>query len=208
MRVLSGLMLCLAVLGCPRPQEAVPATETAVVAKYDGTWWQSISQQERSGFVAGAIDCYVSDYRGARWFEGNSLDAYRDRVTAFYQASASRMGDSVFQALLAVGDSSRAEGGGQPAPVTEHGYFTGLYWMQMHLGGPEQQLGFLEGYLSCYRHFLPNEAKAFTRSPAEYRALITQWYRFDEATGDVDAERQKAPIAEALRRVNADTASR
>lgn len=202
MRSFIGLLAIPLLLACPGARQATSASEAAATPKYDGAWWQSVPERERSGFVEGAIDCYIGDYHGAPRFEASSLVSYRDRIASAYQAAPARSGESVLQMLLSVGDSSSGGARDSTSALHGHGFFDGLYWMGMHHGGPDEAVGFLEGYLSCYRHFLPDASRGFTRSPAEYRLLITKWYRFDETTGDVDAERQKAPIAEALRMVS------
>lgn len=201
MRFLSGLLAIPLLLACPGAPHATPASESAAMPKYDGAWWQSVSERERSGFVEGAIDCYIGDYQGTPRFEASSLVSYRDRTTAAYLASPSRSREPVLNLLLSVGDTARVGQSDSTPALHGHGYFDGLYWMGMHHGGPEEANGFLEGYLSCYRQFLPDAAREFTHSPAEYRQWITKWYRFAEATGDVDAARQKEKIADVLRRV-------
>jgi hypothetical protein len=56
------------------------------------------------------------------------------------------------------------------------------------------------GYLLCHATQSRNEGGVFSKSPEEYRTLITQWYRFDERTGDIDEEREREKIADVLLR--------
>lgn len=71
--------------------------------------------------------------------------------------------------------------------------------MQMSaLGGKAEQLGCIEGYLACHVSLNDNRGGAFSKEPSEYVALISHWYRFDRATGQVDAKRQVTPIANVL----------
>ena len=166
--------------------------------RYDGRWWQSITQRERLGFVAGFIDCYDSDYQGPPIFQARSLDAHRDLTTQYYQGRSSRLQELVTGVLTRRHPPDvRDERAGERAEE-RHGFFDGLYWMQMSVGGVDEPRGFIEGHLSCYSSLLPGRAKLFRKSPAEYREQITMWYRFVEATGDVDAERQHAKIADVL----------
>jgi hypothetical protein len=187
---IAALCIWLGVPGCVTAQRSERSN-------YDGHWWQSVSPHERAGFVTGYMDCY-SHERGAR-FTTHSREAYRDLVSKFYEAASNR-DEPVASTLIGLQDPrSESEGDSlTDRPGADHGYYDGLYWMQMSVDGPEEQLGFVEGYLRCYSEFARNSLGIFSKSPAEYRSLITQWYRFDEATGDVDAERQPEKIANVL----------
>jgi hypothetical protein len=73
--------------------------------------------------------------------------------------------------------------------------------MQASIEGHDQQLGFVEGYLYCHEKLAKSKGGVFSKTPEAYRALITQWYHFDEKTGDVDAARQPEAIADVLFKV-------
>jgi hypothetical protein len=65
-----------------------------------------------------------------------------------------------------------------------HGYWDGLWWK----GGTIaklSQLGYVEGFLACYEGEAHNPRGTFSKSPAEYASLISDWYK---RTGKEDAK--------------------
>src|SRR5581483_10129136 len=126
---------------------------------YDGHWWLSISAAERSGLVAGYMDCYTSEFKGPANWEHRGFDLNRDSVTQFYQRDSSRLSRSISDALYEFrdrpGDVILNRGGERvPGP---HGFFNGIYWRQMFaLEGHAEQLGFVEGYLYCHEKLAKN----------------------------------------------------
>lgn len=168
---------------------------------FDGRWWQATSEREHSGFVAGFLDCYTSDYRGPGSFAFKSLDAYRDLVTAHYTAAGSDLKEGVSLVLARIGRTETDSLQPGPEGDAPRAAFDGLYWMQLSVGGAERQLGFIEGYLSCRHDFMPDQSSQFTKSPIQYQHAVTRWYRFVEESGDIDEKRQRVRIAEALESV-------
>jgi len=65
-----------------------------------------------------------------------------------------------------------------------HGYWDGLWWK----GGTTaklSQLGYVEGYLACYRGEAHSPRGSFSKSPSQYVSLITGWYK---SSGKEDAK--------------------
>lgn len=182
-----------------------PSADMQAGEVYNGVWWQSVSQEERSGFVRGVVNCYVGDYGAPPGIGGDStFDGARDSTTAYYQANPTHTNEPVLRVLLARrGAPPRAN---HPARETRHPrklkYLDGFMWKQMTNNGDHSgQLGFLKGYLSCLRLYVPKKARSLSGTPIEYQVWITQWYRYDEATDTIDTQRQDVPIADALFRV-------
>ena len=194
--VLGSLVwLSLAVLPC------CGAGGQKVTRKYDGHWWLSVSQAEQSGFLNGYFDCYRYEYKGSAKFTINPPEIARGLVTEFYKHNASRLDEpvaSVFYGLRDRPGEKSAATDGQPIKG-RHGYYRGLYWMQMSaLGGDAGQRGFVEGYLACHATLDHNKGGVFSKPASEYVLLITHWYGFVRDTGDINAKRQPTPIADVL----------
>jgi hypothetical protein len=75
--------------------------------------------------------------------------------------------------------------GGQEHPGN-HGYFDGVYWRE---AGPEGDLGFVEGYVSC----LPNGRALFPLPYERYVRLIDDWYKKNDPS-------ERSKIADVLYR--------
>jgi hypothetical protein len=82
----------------------------------------------------------------------------------------------------------------------EHSDNDGDYWRQIAASEipHDKQLGFVEGYLQCHKNLAHNQGGTFSKTADQYRALITQWYRIDERTDDIDANRAPTAIADVL----------
>lgn len=191
--------LCLSAGALVPGVEARQKTNT----RYDGHWWLSISPGERSGFLNGYFDCYTYEYKGPARFTNNPPAIARDLLTKFYEGNASRLNELASDAFYRFRDRHGDQGTGNDGePIKgRHGFYDGTYWKQIGAeGGPElQQLGFVEGYLWCHAQQPSRNKKAvFSKTPAEYVALITQWYGFDPRTGDINAKREPEKIADVL----------
>lgn len=169
---------------------------------YDGNWWLSISATERIGFVNGYFDCYTYEYKGRDNFS-KPRATYADSISGFYERrQASERSKAVSEVLSQFRDAP-----GRPAidkyaqPARgPHGGDDGLYWRQMSAReGPElRQLGFIEGYLSCHVELSGNKRAMFSKPPADYVTLISEWYGFHRDTDDIDARRESSAIADVL----------
>lgn len=181
-------------LAAARPQQSPRST-------HDGHWWLSISPAERSGFLNGYFDCYTYEYKGPAKFTINPPAIARGLITKFYEGNPSRLTEPVPDAFFRfrdrAGEKSAATGG---EPVKgRHGFYDGTYWKQISaLGGDAEQLGFIEGYLWCHAHLSRNEGGVFSKAPSLYVSLISGWYGFVTDTGDIDAKREPAKIADVL----------
>lgn len=179
---------------------ACAAQQPGPRSPYDGRWWLPASELRRDGFLTGYFDCYNFEYKGPDHFLTKSYHRYRDLVTRFYQDSATHrdrsLADVVYQFRDKPGEKDEYPGG-EPAHGRHWGN-DGVYWRQASNEGHDQQLGFVEGYLYCHEKLAKNKGGMFPKTPEEYRALITQWYRFDEKTDAVDAKRDPEAIADVL----------
>ena len=148
------------------------------------------------------MDCYKFDFKGKSPF-GRSTVAYRDLVLDYYSQNAGRLGETVSSVLPGLGGlpGDEASPGGETWHEP-HGYYDGRYWVQVGaVGGANQQLGFVEGYLACNHTLVRNRNGVFSKTAEQYRALIDQWYQFDASTGDTNPERDKEKIADVLKRL-------
>jgi len=187
------------------PTPSVDSTTVSQKARptYDGHWWLSISAEERSGFVTGYLDCHSSEYKGPARFDTKNNDRYRDLITHVYEASPTRRGQSVIHAVLQLrdqpGDTAEYPSGGEGTTAPHQGN-DGQYWRDMSHSGTrhDEQLGFVEGFLQCHEKLAHNKGGTFSKTAEEYRTLISQSYRFDERTGDIDGDREDDAIVDVL----------
>jgi hypothetical protein len=188
--------MSISCIGQVRPAASQQGTPT----RYDGRWWLSVSPREQSGFVAGYVDCYADEYKGPARFQHKSLASYRNLITQHFEGNSSRQNERVSEVLYQLRDRTGEKGmpAGGEVSRGRHSYFDGLYWMQISVGGHDEQLGFVEGFLSCYVALPRDQSGVLSKMPEEYRSLISQWYRFDERSGDIDASRQPEKIADVL----------
>lgn len=169
---------------------------------YDGHWWLSIASSERTGFLNGYFDCYTYEYKGPDRFS-SAADTYRNSITQFYEKGQSfELNGSVADLLHRFRDpqgriviDKYAEHNTGP-----HGGNDGLYWRQISAdAGPEmEQRGFVEGYLACHTGLDHNKSGTFSKSVEEYVKVITQWYGFNRATDDINANHEPTAIADVL----------
>lgn len=195
MRILTTAGACLLLGGAACGAQQRPGVRPI----YDGRWWLAASDLRRYGFVVGYFDCYHFEYQGPHLFRTKSYQRYRDLITKFYQDSAVRLrpfSEAIDRLRDKPGEKDESPGG-EPAHG-QHWGNNGLYWRQASNEGHDEQLGFVEGYLYCHEKLAKNKGGVFPQTPEEYRALITQWYRFDETTDDIDATREPEAIANVL----------
>jgi hypothetical protein len=174
--------------------------EQKVAVNYDGHWWLSITSGERQGFLDGYYDCYTYEYNGPARFTTNPPARAIYFVTQFYEGDPTRLNQAVSDAYYRFRDRPDDAPAKKDEPMKEpHRNYYGLAWQQMGgVGGKASQLGFVEGYLWCHAHLSQNKGGTYSKSPSEYAALITQWYRYIEATNEIDTKREPAKIADVL----------
>ncbi len=184
--------------------QGIGSAQAQLATSYDGHWWLSASEHERFGFLNGYLDCYCYEYRGTAKFERFSFETYGQMITKFYRETTDAQKREAIPRVLdrfrdpagwTAPDQSIEEA---PGP---HGGYDGLFWRQMFsASGRAEQTAFVAGYIWCHSALNLSRGGAFSKTAAEYVPLITQWYRFDEGNGDVDAEREGSAIAEVLMR--------
>lgn len=170
------------------------AAQTAKV--YDGAWWNSVSVEQRTGFLAGYIDCAVYD-AGEKRYEAVSWNIAEKAVTTGYGADASELKTPVSSMLVRFIETQKPgtiQPGGEVYPG-KHGIFNGEYWRQSL---PAHRLGFIEGYLE--RHVkIANSKASYSRPAAWYVNQISNWYGIKTGDpGEIDTKRSPAKIADVL----------
>src|SRR5262245_10616023 len=159
---------------------------------HDGKWWLSVDKDQRLGFVAGYIDCYVFVRKGPLPFL-ESWYAYEERVTEHLKKHVADRSKPVTQVLEAIAAKPVAKTTNKWEE--EHGIFDGDYWRQAE---PSQRVGFVQGFLECQRKDGKAVAK-FSRSDDWYVAQISQWYGIKEDDpGEINPERESKKIADVL----------
>jgi hypothetical protein len=170
---------------------------------FDGRWWLSISDSERSGVLSGYLDCYSNEYKGSGRFLTKAYDRYRDLVTKLYHDDASLGVEKLPSAIYRLRDKPGEKPeypAGEPVAGAHEGN-DGLYWRQANQRGHAEQLGFVEGYLLCHEKLADSRGGVFSKSPEEYRGRISRWYRYDEAADAIDPVREHEAIATVLFKV-------
>lgn len=168
--------------------------------RYDGAWWITVPQAEKDGFVAGFVDCYKYELRGPARFEARPLAEYRDSLSHYFVPGSQHLSESVAKAFGMFADrpGERPPAGGEEWRE-KHGYFDGNYWRQAFAaGGTSHQRGFVEGYLSCNQQLGPHRRVSYSGRPDAYVRHISQWYRFDSTSADMEPTRERTKIADVL----------
>lgn len=181
---------------------AAAGQQPNAATKDDGRWWSSISGTEQFGFLNGYFDCYTCEFKGPDRYTSLAV-MYRTAITEFYKkGSSSELDVMVSESLHRLRDP-------EPPPAMDpfgghskepHGRNDGLYWREISShGGPElEQLGFVEGYLTCYAGLKEGKGGTFSKPAADYVRSIAGWYGFKAETGDIDRRREPTPIADVL----------
>lgn len=169
---------------------------------YDGHWWLSdyTSGAVKYGFINGYWDCYINTYRGRANYLLSTTEDMITHVYNFYRTNPSKLGMPVPEVMyqFRAPKEAKAPRGGEVGLVRPHDsayYYNGQYW---GWSGKRFDLGFVEGYLWCWRNCLHNKGGTFSKTPEEYVKLIDGWYRMDRATGYISPGRDCTPIGEVL----------
>src|SRR5262249_33839262 len=104
---------------------------------HDGKWWLSVDKDQRLGFVAGYIDCYVFVRTGSLPVL-EVANQYEQRVTEHLKnhlADRSKLVTQVLEAIPAKPATETADKWEE-----EHGLFDGEYWRQAL---PSHRAGFI-----------------------------------------------------------------
>lgn len=162
---------------------------------YNGHWWLSISTDQQYGFLSGYWDCYAYDYHGPANYSLATTEGMMQHLATFYHANPSKLGTLVPEVMYRF----RAPRGARPPSGGEvhkgpHDGNDGQAWGVL---GDDGELGYVEGYLWCWKHCLHNKGATFSKWPSEYVALISKWYGLNPKTG-INADREPAKIADVL----------
>ncbi len=151
-----------------------PTDETS----FDGQWWKVTAPQEQVGFIDGYYDCYKYDAKART--TANASDAeFQKAVSNFYEKHQDQLRTSVptvLRDLVVTFKSPRVRPQGGEVWNEPHGYYDGQWWKESE---PKEQIGYLEGYLSCYSHDVRRPRARFSKRAAEYQELIIQYYDSD-----------------------------
>ena len=155
---------------------------------YDGKWWLSVSSLEQRGSINRDFDCDTWELGDKLAPNATAKDAQKF-VSQFYQ-DPPNWHLPVFRVIHtfysrhaeALQKGSRAGGETWSEP---HGYWDGLWWKGAGYPNILEQLGYVEGYLACYEGEAHSLKGTFSKPPAEYVSVITDWYK---RTGKEDAK--------------------
>ncbi len=170
------------------------AAEAQDGKRFDGHWWRSAPYGERRGFLSGYIDCYKYEFKGRANFSVKSGMELEELISSFYQANPREILVSRVLYRFRAEPGERAPEGGEVWEEA-HGYYDGIFWKQID---EPRRLGFIEGYLWCYSEKAGNPHGTFSKDARHYVSLITEWYRLDDNTGDIDPDREEEKIANVL----------
>ncbi len=158
----------------------VPCVSQSV--RQDGRWWRTQSDGERVQFLAGFIDCYANDLGDQNNTFPESWYTYAPRISKYYNSHPGELSRPVIRVLFEVRSAH------QPKPLEggevwtgKHWFFDGEYWGQLT---KDEQVAFVDGYLSCFRQYLSKRKERFSKTSSAYAARITRWF---------DAEPSKSP---------------
>jgi hypothetical protein len=163
---------------------------------YNGHWWLLLTSEEQSGYLNGDADCHSFELKSKARYSKSFADE-EEEVTNFYRNKPDELVLPVFDAIRIAEELPplrKAKKGGE-VWNEPHGYWDGQWWRE---GTPADRIGFVEGYLACYQLGARNARASFSKSAAEYVALINEWYRLNEETGDVDQKKVETKIANVL----------
>ena len=140
----------------------------------DGRWWAIISAEERSGYVNGFEDCYVYDAKGIHTATGWTAQQYVQAVSERYDRQPDQrkmLVSEVLKEINRTGKSRPVHKGGEEWKE-KHGYYDGLWWRGASADG---QLGFIEGYLSCYSTEMAGASPVFLKAARDYVSLMDSY---------------------------------
>lgn len=166
---------------------------SAVDSPHDGTWWGTLGQEQRLGYLEGFALCSIYDAGDSRLTHGG-FHALVPKINAYYGGAHSRTGTPVSKILLELGPKEPLlrEPNGAEHYSERYGFHDGLFWQQI---GPDVRLGMLIGYLDCWKLFKLKVA-TYSREPGWYVEQISKWYGLDQSesgTARPDRVAKKVP---------------
>jgi hypothetical protein len=147
--------------------------------------------EERSGFLNGTSDCLT--WTAHKVGFNATPEQLSDRITKFYVAHPESVGLSVIDVWQKVTDKPKASNGADVKGErwkNAHWYLNGDWWSQV---SEAQQLGFVEGYLSCLKTQVATPTESYSASAGSYRRKIDSFVRANPKQG-------KEAVAITLRR--------
>jgi hypothetical protein len=149
---------------------------------FDGKWWALTKSDERRGFLAGYLDCYVDDQKHALAFD-KSWAEYETAITHLYAAGTTKPVPAV---LVSFGKPNRK------ALARPHEDFGDEWWRQ---DSHSARIGFVEGYIACRQ--TEERGPRWSRPTAFYVDKLNDMYNADDRHG-LDAPEYSGSIASAL----------
>ena len=158
---------------------------------YDGVWWQSTSEEQHRGWLAGYIDCSVINGKTALGFI--SWYTLEPEIAKYYKLHPSEIKSPVANVMLDVVARSRTPKTGEKTQV--HSGFDGDYWRQSL---PEHREGYIEGFLACHQALRGHQAN-FSKPPSWYVTKISQWFGVNtDDPGEINPKRENVAISKVL----------
>jgi hypothetical protein len=158
---------------------------------YDGKWWHSTKQEQHSGWLAGYIDCSL--IHGKTELGSVSWVTLASEVSKFYDSNPAEVNRPVnIVAHKVVGNLPQPPRGGKSE---NHSGFVGEYWRQAE---PEHRLGYVQGFLVCYRGLKSADA-TFSKPAAWYVSEISKWFGIKpDDPGEINPKRENVFISKVL----------
>ena len=170
---------------------AVPILGSVSQSKYDSAWWQSTSQDERTEFIAGYLDCATYDMGESKLADAQ-WNVIEPKITTYYTSQTESNRQTVPSLILRLGLSSHSADRGPELNTERHGIFDGDYWRQIT---PSGRAGFVEGYIACRTSKPGQKQKRFAAHSATwYVGQISGTYRLTP-DHDIDDSRASKKIA-------------
>lgn len=147
---------------------------------YGGKWWLSVSALEQRGYINGEFDCEIWEL-GNKSAPNSTAEDVQNFVNQFYEdpphwpvpvSRVIKMFDSRHAGPSKRSGMSKGEVWSKP-----HGYWDGLWWKDAGYPNTLEQLGYVEGFLTCYQGEGHRRKGIFSKSPAVYVSLISDWYK-------------------------------
>ncbi|HKV05578.1 MAG TPA: hypothetical protein VJO53_10785 [Candidatus Acidoferrales bacterium] len=188
------LLVAMVLAGGARAKQVGRTTGPA--REYNGHWWLLLTSEEQDGYLNGDSDCYRFELN-MKFANARTFVETRESVTDFYQNNPDKRSLPVYDVIRIVDREplSRKPVAGGEIWNGRHGYWDGQWWRE---GIPADRIGFVEGYLACYRAGAKNAHGSFAKSAAQYVGLINRWYGLNEESGDIDSEKEETKIADVL----------
>ena len=173
-----AFVLVLALLVTAAAQD----TPSIEAQHYDGNWWKTTSTEERTAFITGSEECRNFDRRLVRKQRWSDED-YARALDRYYQKNSAETGVTVAVVMDKLNPAAAVPQPRRPArkpaakPVTAlHGTLDGTWWRG---AAGDEQLGFVEGYLSCRAQIRAAKPLRFSKRALDYVQMTSTYYADD-----------------------------